>query len=123
MKREFKAEMQVVRFGAEDVIATSGKVVTLSKFNDGDTTNNTFSFGGNSYAFVDNDGFKSFRGALASYVGDEEMNRTDSEHILFGGKSVGVIFNKDVSGFDGEYTYAGSASSDGSKFFTFSKKQ
>ena len=119
MKREFKAEMQVVRFGAEDVIATSG-VVTLSKFNDGDKTNNTFSFGGNNYAFSDVDGFRNFKNALASYVGDKDMGGTDSEHIIFGGKSVGVIYNKDVPGFDGEYTYDGN---DGSGLFTFSKKQ
>lgn len=115
--KKFSAEMKVVRFGAEDMIVTSGKVVTLSKFNDGNTTNNTFSFGGNSYTFQDNASFYAFRSALASYVEDGGLENKTSEDIKFGGRSVGVIFNKDISDADGDYTY------DGLGTFTFSKKQ
>ena len=43
---KFNPEMQVVRFGSEDVIATS---VVLTKFYDGDTTNNTFIVNGTPY--------------------------------------------------------------------------
>ena len=61
--KKFSAEMKVVRFGAEDMIVTSGKVVTLSYFTDADKSNNTFTFGGKSYVLSDNDSFHTFRTA------------------------------------------------------------
>ena len=55
MGKAFKPEMQVVRFGAEDVIATSGGLtakMSWSNFSDGNVSNNTIAFGdGSSITF------------------------------------------------------------------------
>ena len=71
MKREFEPKMTVVRFGAEDVIATSGaRTVGLSGFEDNNVGNNTFNVGGSTFVMADaqgkpdNDIYHSFRADL-----------------------------------------------------------
>ena len=117
MKKEFKAEMTVVRFGAEDVIATSGRSVGLTNFNDGISDNNTFNIGGTGYTFSDNAGYNSFRRALSSYFGDDGLKSQTSGDIYFGDNSVTNIYKGDHAGIDGDYTYNGVGT------YRFSKKQ
>lgn len=109
-------EMSVVRFKEADVIVASG-TVGLSNFNDGNASNNTFSFNGQSYNFTDNDGFKAFRSALSDYVGDAGLANAAGNRIYFGDNTVFGIYKGDHSGVDGEYTYNGEGT------FRFSKKQ
>jgi len=110
---KFEPTMEVVRFGSSDVIAAS---VVLSKFNDGDRYNNTFSFNGKSYIISDNDSFKTFRSDLADYVGDSGLNNQGSNDIHFNGKQVTGIFQSNRSDVDGVYTY------DGTGTYSFTKK-
>ena len=113
---KFEPTMEVVRFGSSDVIAASVASVVLSKFYDGDKSNNTFSFNGKNYIISDNDAYHTFRSDLADYVGDPDLNEQDSNHIHFNGKSVTNIFNKDVNNIDGVYTYNGTGT------YKFTKK-
>ena len=111
---KFNPEMQVVRFGSEDVIATS---VVLTKFYDGDTTNNTFIVNGTPYVVSDNDSYKSFRSALSNDAG-VNMDSVVSGNIYFGNRNIDVIYNRDAD-VDGVYKY--SNTTDGKYYFT--KKQ
>ena len=110
---KFEPTMEVVRFGSSDVIAAS---VVLSKFYDGDKSNNTFSFNGKNYIISDNDSYHTFRSDLADYVGDSGLNKKGSDDIFFNGKSVTGIFYGNRSGVDGVYTY------DGTGTYKFTKK-
>lgn len=107
MKREFKPEMTVVRFGAEDVIATSGERVGLTNFYDGINDNNTFSFNGKDYTISNNDTFYTFRKDLGDYVGDTSLKTAYGNKIYFGSDTVNDIYKGDHSGVDGTYTYIG----------------
>ena len=114
MKREFKPEMTVVRFGAEDVIATSGaRTVGLSGFEDGNMGNNTFNVGGSTFVMADAQGtpddnvFQSFRAALGSYYGDSGFNSCGAGQIYFGEKNINELYKQQVAGMDGNYSYNG----------------
>jgi hypothetical protein len=107
MKREFKPEMTVVRFGTEDVIATSGaRSMGVSGFHDTTAKNATFIFG--SYTYV-NDGTENrdtLYNNMSSYFGASVDEKTDLDR----GSSkttLGNILNRDDSGegrdFDGTY--------------------
>ena len=110
----FKPEMNVVRFGSEDVIATS---VVLKNFNDGDTTNNTFYVSGPSYVVSDTSSYKSLRSALSNDAG-VDMEGVYSPQIFFGNKNIDAIYNNNVD-VDGVYEY--SNTTNGNYYFT--KKQ
>ena len=84
---KFEPTMEVVRFGSSDVIAASVASVLLSKFYDGDKSNNTFSFNGKNYIISDNDSYYTFRSDLADYVGDPGLNNLGSNDIHFNSKS------------------------------------
>lgn len=114
MKREFEPKMTVVRFGAEDVIATSGaRTVGLSGFEDQNKGNNTFNVGGSTFVMADaqgkpdNDIYHSFRAALGSYYGDSGFNNANARDIYFGEKNVEQLYSQQVAGMDGDYIYNG----------------
>lgn len=114
MKREFEPKMTVVRFGAEDVIATSGaRTVGLSGFEDSNMGNNTFNVGGSTFVMADAQGkpdddvFQGFRAALGSYYGDSGFNSANAGMIYFGEKNINDLYKQQVAGMDGNYIYNG----------------
>jgi len=112
---DFRPEMNVVRFGAEDTIATSG--VVLSNFGDYNKDNNTFSFGGNNYN-LSGGGYNNFRSDLSNYVGDPGLANMTSNQIYFGEYTVANLNQgTGLTDADGEYTYNGAGT------WSFTKKQ
>ena len=49
--KKFNAEMKVVRFGAEDIIVTSGKFLTWGNLGNDDPLDNSLEFGGETYQY------------------------------------------------------------------------
>ena len=116
--KKFAPEMKVVRFGAEDVIATSGKTITLSNFSDGNRSNNTFTFGGKSYDLsgvahymysnrVQDDIFPN----MATYFEDNNFNKAKVTDVYFDDVALNTFYldNNGVqyASMNGTYTYAG----------------
>lgn len=64
--KKFNPEMKVVRFGNEDVIATSGSF-TLTNFGDKSPKNGIINFNNNTYSNIDEVGASQFIGALTGY--------------------------------------------------------
>ena len=104
MKREFKPEMTVVRFGAEDVIATSGtRTMSVSGFADSTAKNGTFSFG--SYTYV-NDGTQT-RGTLynemGNYFGANVTGTTSLNRPGLSSSNIATVLNSDDNGSSKSY--------------------
>ena len=112
MEKMQNPELKVVRFSAEDVIATSGmlSLVTLSGFGDGDNAgNNTWTVGSTTYR-MDTDSFADLQDALETYgdgAGDQVTPwyvNSDLEDRL------NNLWNKDNDGwgaFNGSYSWNG----------------
>lgn len=117
--KEFRPEMTVVRFGAEDTIATSGTSVILSGFGDSRRGNNTFSFGGNDYTQLSaGTNFVNFREDLSDYLGDPTLNNCSVAEMYFGDRPIKLVYDAlEQPALDGEYTYNGAGT------WSFTKKQ
>ena len=116
--KKFNAEMKVVRFGAEDMIVTSGKFLTLSNIGNDDPFDNLMELGGVPYSRNDYDE-RSIRGPLSDYFEDQSLrtmnttsgikfyinNGSESENIrvVFGGSGD----DKVSPSYNGTYTYDG----------------
>ena len=113
MKREFKADMQVVRFGAEDVIATSGKTLTMSQFGDGVAKNGIVGFDGKSYTIDSANAIDAFMNAFGSFYAPSTHINAGSERT---NQSLESVLNLEVtretgvknSAYNGTYVYDGS---------------
>lgn len=104
---KFSPEMRVVKFGSDDVIATSGatRSITLSNFGDGTANNGTINFNGEEY-FSSSDFLKAY-GATKN----AGINNGNSKPI-----SVNNLFEIENSGtgvsskrWNGTYTYDANA--------------
>lgn len=114
---KFNAEMKVVRFGSEDVIATSGvvlKTVTLSGLGDNSANNNKLDFGNYSYTYGQAGVTSStVRNALGEYVGDPTaFSKTTASNVIFdnGSSTIGLNLiwggQSNTAGFNGTYVYS-----------------
>jgi len=118
--KKFSAEMKVVRFGAEDMIVTSGvKTLTWSGLEDKTGNNNYITFNGNSY-LVQNSAskeFKTMKSDLAAYFEDSALATKSNSDIKFGSYSLNSFIGStsERTGADGTYVYDGN--------FIFTKKQ
>lgn len=121
MKR-FNPEMKVVRFGNEDVIATSSvvKTITLSGMGSGGSNDNTLSFGGYTYVYGKDSAKKAtIAQSLSDYFEDSALNTTSFSYINFNNgtadKNLNVLWGGSDSATDGyNYTYV----YDGNRHFT-----
>lgn len=111
MKREFKPEMTVVRFGAEDVIATSGGPMSLTGFQNNEIADNYFSFGSVTNWKVTGQNLPDFKKEMSSYYGDPGLASTDTHanQIYFGDTyTLYDIYNGvNMPEVNGSYTYNG----------------
>lgn len=113
----FSAEMKVVRFGSEDVIATSGvvaKTITLAGMGDTSAYNNTFTFNGVTYTGASGNWSVGFKSDLADYFGDANLASASDGSIYFNNGSVEKNLNtiktgqaNTTNGFNGTYVYDG----------------
>ena len=109
MKKEFNAEMKVVRFGAEDMIVTSGvKTITLSQFEDENKYNNIFKLGDNTtYTSPGPSELNGMYAKMTEYFGYEISSSTKffSEY-----RNKNILGLRNITGaedFNGTYIYDG----------------
>ncbi|MBR4358007.1 MAG: hypothetical protein IKQ00_08775 [Butyrivibrio sp.] len=109
--KKFNAEMKVVRFGAEDVIVTSGKSLTLSNVGDDKPSNNSMEFGGVTYS-RQNCSSVTIRNHLSDYFDSSLKDKTPSQIMFYinsnESKSLSNVWidNNVNNSYNGKYTYA-----------------
>ena len=111
--KKFNAEMKVVRFGAEDIIVTSGKSLTLSGVGDRNKNNNSMEFGGILYSrqTYDTGAIRKnlsdyFDSSLKDKYPDEIMfyiNSNESNNLLFVWGDIAGVSDS----YNGKYSYTG----------------
>jgi len=107
--KKFNAEMKVVRFGAEDMIVTSGKFLTLSGVGDGIENNNSMEFGGETYS-RQTCNIKTIHKNLSDYFDSSlSKNYNDVKFYINGSESETLtrVWGGDYANgsYNGTYTY------------------
>lgn len=109
---KFNAEIEVVLFGAEDVIATSGIQKTISLYNlgDDDRSNNRFVFGSYDMQSKEDD-YSIIKSALAEYF-DSKIYNVSPGTVRFDNGTrqqdlISLHQEKNNGDFDGTYIYNG----------------
>lgn len=103
---KFSPEMRVVKFGSDDVIATSGatRSITLTNFGDGTASNGTINYNGVNYVTGD-DSAQDFLNAYGASknAGINSGSATMSVNKLFEHENSGT--GVDSQRWNGTYTY------------------
>lgn len=122
--KKFAPEMKVVRFGTEDVIATSGvapapvKTITISGYGNSSASDNLFVFGPYSHQMNTSSKFNAFRNDLSAYF-DADLANKSAKEIMFDGTDMNAFYTNNVPRYEymnGTYIY------DGEGTFSFSKQ-